>query len=83
MVSYSVHQTTFTLKMASSTDVQIKESPTPQEKRQLLNNKITKDDPQDTKKFVYISFYYIGLAILFPYTMLITIMDFWNYKVAS
>ena len=69
--------------MASSTDVQIKETPIAQEKRQLLNNKSTKEDPQDAKKFVYISFYYIGLAILFPYTMLITIMDFWNYKVAS
>jgi len=66
--------------MASSTDVQIKETTIAQEKRQLLNNKLTKEDPQDAKKFVYISFYYIGLAILFPYTMLITIMDFWNYK---
>ena len=37
--------------------------------------------PTDPKRFVYISFYYIGLTILFPKTMLITIMDFWNYKV--
>ena len=38
--------------------------------------------PTDHRRFVYFSFYYIGLTILFPYTMLITIMDFWNYKVS-
>lgn len=38
------------------------------------------NDPKDTKKFVYVGFYYIGLTIMFPYIMLITLTDFWNYK---
>ena len=45
------------------------------EKSQLIS-------PTDPRRFVYFSFYYIGLTILFPYTMLITIMDFWNFKVS-
>ena len=28
-------------------------------------------------------FYYIGLAILYPYIMLITLTDFWNYKLRN
>ena len=30
-----------------------------------------------------LSFYYIGVAILFPYTMLINLTDFWNYKLRN
>jgi len=36
--------------------------------------------PRDRRRFVYLVFYYIGLTILFPYSMLITITDFWYYK---
>ena len=37
-------------------------------------------EPKDRCRTVYLVFYYTGLAILFPYTMLITVTDFWNYK---
>ena len=37
-------------------------------------------EPKDVWRAVYLVFYYTGLAILFPYTMLITVTDFWNYK---
>ena len=37
-------------------------------------------EPKDGWCAVYLVFYYTGLAILFPYTMLITVTDFWNYK---
>ena len=33
--------------------------------------------PSDRGLLVRISFYYVGLAILFPYTMIITVTDFW------
>ena len=36
--------------------------------------------PKDRKRLVYLIFYYTGLAILFPYSMIIAITDFWNYK---
>ena len=39
-----------------------------------------KSEPKDGCRSVYLVFYYTGLAILFPYTMLITVTDFWNYK---
>jgi len=45
-----------------------------------MDKKTELDSPTDNRRFVYISFYYIGLTILFPFIMLITIMDFWNYK---
>ena len=51
------------------------------QKKKFLDEKTELISPTDHRKFVYISFYYIGLTILFPYIMLITIMDFWNYKV--
>ena len=37
-------------------------------------------EPKDRWHGVYLVFYYTGLAILFPYTMLITVTEFWNYK---
>ena len=37
-------------------------------------------EPKDRWHGVYLVFYYTGLAILFPYTMLITVTGFWNYK---
>ncbi|XP_023335360.1 equilibrative nucleoside transporter 3 [Eurytemora carolleeae] len=37
-------------------------------------------EPRDRFWFVYLVFYYIGLTIMFPYSMLITITDFWYYK---
>jgi len=37
-------------------------------------------EPTDKFKFVYVVFYYIGLAIIFPYNMLITVNDFWMFK---
>ena len=37
-------------------------------------------EPKDRWHGVYFVFYYTGLAILFPYTMLITVTEFWNYK---
>ena len=39
-----------------------------------------KSEPMDRNKAVYFTFYYTGLTILFPYTMLITMTDFWTYK---
>ena len=39
------------------------------------------DSPTDSGRLVFIIFYYIGFSILFPYMMLLTITDFWNYKV--
>ena len=53
------------------------------QQKTYLDEKTQLCTPQDPKRFVYFSFYYIGLTILFPYTMLITIMDFWNYKVGK
>lgn len=35
---------------------------------------------KDSWKFVYIVFYFTGLTILFPFSMLISLTDFWNYK---
>ena len=29
---------------------------------------------------VRVIFYYIGMTLMFPYMMLITVTDFWNYK---
>ena len=50
--------------------------------KKYLDEKSQLISPTDPRRFVYFSFYYIGLTILFPYTMLITIMDFWNFKVS-
>ena len=36
--------------------------------------------PNDRHKTVYTLFYYTGLFICFPYTMVITMTGFWNYK---
>ena len=52
-----------------------------EQQKTYLHEKTQLFTPKDPKRFVYFSFYYIGLTIIFPYTMLITIMDFWNYKV--
>ena len=30
--------------------------------------------------FIRVIFYYIGMTLMFPYMMMITITDFWNYK---
>ena len=41
------------------------------------------DPPADPSHLVFIIFYYAGFYILFPYMMLLTITDFWNYKVRT
>jgi len=43
-------------------------------------NKEKSGDPKDKNRFVYAGFYYVGLTIMFPYIMLITVTDFWNFK---
>eukprot|EP00092_Neocalanus_flemingeri_P021364 GFUD01023157.1.p1 GENE.GFUD01023157.1~~GFUD01023157.1.p1 ORF type:complete len:413 (-),score=90.64 GFUD01023157.1:217-1455(-) len=34
----------------------------------------------DPGRLVFLVFYYLGFSILFPYMMLLTVTDFWNYK---
>jgi len=37
-------------------------------------------EPRDSGRYVYLVFYFVGLTILFPYSMVITLTDFWYYK---
>ena len=44
----------------------------------VMENKL-----KDRGRVVFLVFYYSGFIILFPYMMLLTVTDFWNYKVKS
>ena len=41
------------------------------------------ESTHDVGHLVFLVFYYFGFSILFPYMMLLTVTDFWNYKVGS
>ena len=37
-------------------------------------------EQESGRLLVRVIFYYIGMTLMFPYMMLITVTDFWNYK---
>ena len=41
------------------------------------------ESPCDAGHLVFLVVYYFGFSILFPHMMILTVTDFWNYKVGN
>ena len=46
----------------------------------LSSSPVPDGDHESGSTLVRVIFYYIGMTLMFPYMMLITVTDFWNYK---